>query len=87
MSQRKSISGRRRKNFINQTQKGCACLRTRAEWGQWNQRTLSSEKAVLKVGELGRGARTLVATIWIKTEVQWETAKGCNKGLCNRMKM
>ena len=36
----------------------------------------SSEKAVLKVGELGRGARTFVATIWIKTEVQWEATKG-----------
>lgn len=37
----------------------------------------SSEKAVLEeVGELGRGAKTLAAIIWIKTEVQWEVSKG-----------
>ena len=37
----------------------------------------SSEKAVLEeVGEPGRGAKTLEAIIWIKTEVQWEVSKG-----------
>ena len=51
-------------------------------------REQSSEKAALEeAGELGRGAKTLVATIWIKTEVQWEVTTGCNKGLYNLMKI
>lgn len=63
-SQGKSIPGRRRDNFINLRQKMFACLRTREEWLiEW-----SSEEAVLEeVGEVGRGARPLVASIWIKT--------------------
>lgn len=37
----------------------------------------SSKKVVLEeFGEPGRGAKTLVAIIWIKTEVQWEVSKG-----------
>ena len=63
MSQRKSISGKRRNNFINLRPKEHACLKIRDEASvagvQW-----SSEKAVLEeVGEPGRGAKTLVAII------------------------
>lgn len=41
----------------------------------------SSEKAVLEeVGQVGRGTRTFVAIIRIKTEVQWEAIKGWSEG-------
>lgn len=39
------------------------------------------EKVVLEeVGEMTRGVRALMATIWAKTEVQWGTTEGLKQG-------
>lgn len=67
-SQRKSISGRRRKNYINLRHKRCACLRARDEWGQWDWSGVVVRESSAKGCRTRQRRRTLVATIWIKTK-------------------